>query len=125
MSSTATVTTTPQQSIAATGTTTASTSFNRSRFHIEWPKTKAAEQKWQLEQMAGAFRVFARLGFADGGSGHISLRGMSIPYFTVILQHKLIYIIRSHTTGHILDQSIRRTLRSPHRERHGPRRQRR
>lgn len=37
--------------------------------------TKVAEQRWQLEQMAGAFRVFAKLGFADGSSGHISLRG--------------------------------------------------
>ncbi|KAH7129495.1 class II aldolase/adducin N-terminal [Dactylonectria estremocensis] len=36
--------------------------------------TKEATRKWQLEQMAGAFRVFAKLGYADGGSGHISLR---------------------------------------------------
>lgn len=37
--------------------------------------TKEATRQWQLEQMAGAFRVFARLGYADGSSGHISLRG--------------------------------------------------
>lgn len=42
--------------------------------HIPWPETKEETQKWQLEQMAGAFRIFAKLGFADGGSGHISLR---------------------------------------------------
>lgn len=42
--------------------------------HIPSPETKEATQRWQLEQMAGAFRVFAKLGFADGGSGHISLR---------------------------------------------------
>ncbi|KAK2799093.1 hypothetical protein FQN50_008599 [Emmonsiellopsis sp. PD_5] len=42
--------------------------------HIPRPETKEAERRWQLEQMAGAFRIFAKLGFADGGSGHISLR---------------------------------------------------
>jgi ribulose-5-phosphate 4-epimerase/fuculose-1-phosphate aldolase len=26
--------------------------------------------------MAGAFRIFAKLGYSDGSSGHISLRGM-------------------------------------------------
>ncbi|RGP76050.1 hypothetical protein FLONG3_5441 [Fusarium longipes] len=36
--------------------------------------TKEATRQWQLEQMAGAFRVFAKLGYADGSSGHISLR---------------------------------------------------
>lgn len=40
----------------------------------EFP-TKEGKRQWQLQQMAGAFRVFAKLGFADGGSGHISLRG--------------------------------------------------
>lgn len=45
------------------------------RLHrIPFPETKEATQRWQLEQMAGAFRIFAKLGFADGGSGHISLR---------------------------------------------------
>lgn len=47
---------------------------SRSRYHIPWPATKEAQRQWQLEQMAGAFRIFAKLGFADGGSGHISLR---------------------------------------------------
>ena len=36
---------------------------------------KLQERKWAKEQVAGAFRVFARLGYADGGAGHISLRG--------------------------------------------------
>lgn len=44
--------------------------------HIPRPESKEAQQRWQLEQMAGAFRIFAKLGFADGASGHISLRGM-------------------------------------------------
>jgi len=33
-----------------------------------------AQRQWQLEHMAGAFRVFARDGFAEGISGHISVR---------------------------------------------------
>ncbi|OIW24525.1 putative aldolase [Coniochaeta ligniaria NRRL 30616] len=31
-------------------------------------------RQWQLEHMAGAFRVFAREGYAEGISGHISVR---------------------------------------------------
>ncbi|KAI1394600.1 class 2 aldolase adducin domain-containing protein [Hypoxylon fuscum] len=42
--------------------------------HIPRPEGLEAQRRWQLEQMAGAFRIFARLGFADGSSGHISLR---------------------------------------------------
>ncbi|KAJ3497114.1 hypothetical protein NLG97_g2153 [Lecanicillium saksenae] len=33
-----------------------------------------AKRQWQLEHMAGAFRVFARKGFTEGASGHISVR---------------------------------------------------
>ncbi|KAK2697462.1 hypothetical protein QWA68_004221 [Fusarium oxysporum] len=36
--------------------------------------TREATRQWQLGQMAAAFRVFAKLGYADGSSGHISLR---------------------------------------------------
>ena len=48
-------------------------------FRIPWPEAKLDQRRWQLEQMAGAFRVFAKMGFADGGSGHISLRGNTFP----------------------------------------------
>jgi ribulose-5-phosphate 4-epimerase/fuculose-1-phosphate aldolase len=34
----------------------------------------ADRRQWQLEHMAGAFRVFAREGYAEGISGHISVR---------------------------------------------------
>jgi ribulose-5-phosphate 4-epimerase/fuculose-1-phosphate aldolase len=34
----------------------------------------AEKRQWQLEHMAGAFRVFAREGYAEGISGHISVR---------------------------------------------------
>ncbi|CAH0054754.1 unnamed protein product [Clonostachys solani] len=32
------------------------------------------KRQWQLEHMAGAFRVFARRGYGEGTSGHISVR---------------------------------------------------
>ncbi|KAH6888190.1 class II aldolase and Adducin N-terminal domain protein, partial [Thelonectria olida] len=32
------------------------------------------KRQWQLEHMAGAFRVFARKGYCEGTSGHISVR---------------------------------------------------
>jgi hypothetical protein len=32
------------------------------------------KRQWQLQHMAGAFRVFARKGFTEGTSGHISVR---------------------------------------------------
>ncbi|CAH0040391.1 unnamed protein product [Clonostachys solani] len=35
---------------------------------------KYEERTWAKQQMAGAFRIFAKLGWADGASGHISLR---------------------------------------------------
>lgn len=35
---------------------------------------KYEERKWMLDHVAGAFRVFARMGFAEGEAGHISLR---------------------------------------------------
>lgn len=38
---------------------------------IEDPYKK---RQWQLEHMAGAFRIFARKGFTEGTAGHISVR---------------------------------------------------
>lgn len=35
---------------------------------------KYVEREWAKNHMAAAFRTFARLGWADGASGHISLR---------------------------------------------------
>lgn len=32
------------------------------------------QRQWQLEHMAGAFRVFARKGYTEGTAGHISVR---------------------------------------------------
>jgi hypothetical protein len=77
-------TTTEQAATGAVGTQSTGKALNISSagtgevkrlHHISWPKSPLERRKWQLEQMAGAFRIFAKLGFADGGSGHISLRG--------------------------------------------------
>lgn len=35
---------------------------------------KHEERQRAKKHMAGAFRIFAKFGFADGASGHISLR---------------------------------------------------
>ena len=37
-------------------------------------KTLEDKRQWQLEHMAGAFRVFSRHGYTEGMSGHISVR---------------------------------------------------
>ena len=42
--------------------------------HIPTFTDKYAEREWAKQHMAAAFRTFARLGWADGASGHISLR---------------------------------------------------
>ncbi|KAK3704693.1 hypothetical protein LTR37_013667 [Vermiconidia calcicola] len=42
--------------------------------------TFAAHRKWMLEKMALAFRVFARKGYTEGMSGHISVRDPENPH---------------------------------------------
>lgn len=42
--------------------------------HIPSFTDKHAERQWAKGHMAAAFRTFARLGYSDGASGHISLR---------------------------------------------------
>ncbi|BCS27767.1 uncharacterized protein APUU_60815A [Aspergillus puulaauensis] len=42
--------------------------------------TFAAQRKWILEQMALAFRVFARKDYTDGMAGHISVRDPENPH---------------------------------------------
>jgi hypothetical protein len=34
------------------------------------------KRKWMKEHMAAAFRYFGKMGYAEGVSGHISMRGM-------------------------------------------------
>ncbi|RSM17662.1 hypothetical protein CDV31_003431 [Fusarium ambrosium] len=80
MSSTATITATaaPQGNSSLNVSTDKDGKVKRLQKIPQFP-TKEATRRWQLEQMAGAFRVFARLGYADGSSGHISLRDPAQP----------------------------------------------
>ncbi|KAL1895985.1 hypothetical protein Cpir12675_003025 [Ceratocystis pirilliformis] len=88
-SSTGTLTataTTPTSAIACTATTVATTKPNVNENFariatggIPLPGIPAftdpyQKRQWQLEHMAGAFRVFARKGFVEGAAGHISVR---------------------------------------------------
>ncbi|KAH8177912.1 hypothetical protein LIA77_02994 [Sarocladium implicatum] len=81
MSATATLTTAKVAASASAAAPQAAASLDEKkagevkRIHrIPWPETLEAQRQWQLQQMAGAFRIFAKFGYADGGSGHISLR---------------------------------------------------
>jgi hypothetical protein len=65
----------PISNTSALNTETGANGEVKRLHHIPRPVNKEAERKWLLEQMAGAFRIFAKLGFSDGSSGHISLRG--------------------------------------------------
>lgn len=42
--------------------------------------TFTAHRQWMLEHMAIAFRVFARKGYTEGMSGHISVRDPENPH---------------------------------------------
>jgi hypothetical protein len=66
----------PGSNTSALNTATSANGEVKRLHHIPRPSNKEAERKWLLEQMAGAFRIFAKLGFSDGSSGHISLRGL-------------------------------------------------
>jgi hypothetical protein len=77
--------------------------------HIPRPATKEDERRWLLGQMAAAFRIFAKLGFADGSSGHISLRG-TVDTHKIEVFFFLLTTSRSNRATYLLDQPLRRTL---------------
>lgn len=61
-----------------------------------------AERKWVLEHAAGAFRVFARMGYCEGEAGHISVRDPVDPqtffinplgvHFAMIMPSDLVHV---------------------------------
>lgn len=51
--------------------------------------TFAAHRQWLLEQMALAFRVFARKGYTDGMAGHISVRDPENPHTFWTVSHNV------------------------------------
>lgn len=55
--------------------------------------TFTAHRKWILEQMALAFRVFARKDYTDGMAGHISVRDPENPhtFWTVRKKQNTVY----------------------------------
>ncbi|PGG98017.1 hypothetical protein AJ79_09009 [Helicocarpus griseus UAMH5409] len=69
-----TTTTETGTATAISGVPSSGKPANRGLHEIPTFKTKEEEQRWAKNHMAGAFRIFAKLGFADGASGHISLR---------------------------------------------------
>lgn len=79
MASTTTVTqeqgTTPEQTVPVQPQVVPSVATGGYEFpgipKIDDPYKK---RQWQLEHMAGAFRVFAHFGFTEGTAGHISVR---------------------------------------------------
>lgn len=108
----------PKQIVSALNTETSDNGEVNRLHHIPRPQNKEEERRWLLEQMAGAFRIFAKLGFSDGSSGHISLRGMlalcdllSTDKIAVVVRLVVLTAHRSCRTPHVLDQSIRGTLR--------------
>lgn len=42
------------------------------------------KRKWMKEHMAAAFRYFGKLGYGEGVSGHISMRGMLEMYGSLL-----------------------------------------
>lgn len=54
--------------------------------------TFAAQRKWLLEQMALAFRVFARKDYTDGMAGHISVRDPENPHTFWTVSSTRIYL---------------------------------
>ena len=94
MTSTTTTTTAAATTLAIALQVTSSSSINNMTHQEKLPPTGAAamatggypaptmpvfedlykKRQWQLEHMAGAFRVFARKGYTEGGAGHISVR---------------------------------------------------
>jgi hypothetical protein len=79
MSTTATATTaSAAKSIQLAGTSKSLLNYGGSEplYKVPTFTDKYAERTWAKQHMAGAFRIFAKLGYADGGAGHISLRGL-------------------------------------------------
>ncbi|EXJ84042.1 L-fuculose-phosphate aldolase [Capronia epimyces CBS 606.96] len=79
MSTTSTITTaaniaTATNTTAATTATATDVDLIEKLHEIPSFSDKYAQRQWAKEHMAGAFRIFAKLGYNDGAGGHISLR---------------------------------------------------
>ena len=85
--------------------------------------TFAAHRQWLLEQMALAFRVFARKGYTDGMAGHISVRDPENPhtFWTVSKPSGTRDIPMTSVVNLTFIESLSRTLRHSEGERYDPR----
>lgn len=82
--------------------------------------THAETRRWMLEHMAAAFRVFAREGYAEGISGHISVRDPEFPdrfwinplgvHFAMMRASDMICV--NHTTGEVMAGNIHGSINS-------------
>jgi hypothetical protein len=70
---------------------------------------KHAERQWAKQHMAAAFRTFARLGWADGCSGHISLRDPVNPAHFWISE--FLRVTRTSSLSLTMNRSLCQTLR--------------
>lgn len=65
------------------------------------------KRKWMKEHMAAAFRYFGKLGYGEGVSGHISMRGMSME---LNFQWTNTDKYRSYPQGPLLDEPVCQAL---------------
>jgi ribulose-5-phosphate 4-epimerase/fuculose-1-phosphate aldolase len=75
---------------------------------------KMAEREWAKQHMAAAFRTFARLGWADGASGHISLRDPVNPEWFWINPYAMHLALIKASDLVLIDQHGRPVLPTPH-----------
>lgn len=84
----------------------------------------AQHRQWMLEKMALAFRVFARKGYTEGMSGHISVRDPENPH-TFWVQNQIYFVVAILYANVNPDKSAWTPLRPPQSERYDSRRLRR
>lgn len=75
---------------------------------------KEAERAWAKQHMAAAFRTFARLGWADGASGHISLRDPLDPEHFWINPYAKHFALMKASDLVLVDHKGRPVLPTPH-----------
>jgi hypothetical protein len=75
---------------------------------------KEKERTWAKQHMAVAFRTFARLGWADGASGHISLRDPVNPEWFWINPYAKHLALMKASDLVLVDQNGRPVQPTPH-----------
>lgn len=67
-------------------------------------------RKWMKGHMAAAFRYFGKLGYGEGVSGHISMRGTPVKAPAGCVLYEILTASRPHLEGPLLDESICQAL---------------